>query len=717
MRVARFLPMRASGCPSGGFEMPLHLRAGGQLKRILLSGVLLLGGCGRTDSPLQLKTKIALQNVRLATSENVEAWLPQWDRKTFIVGMTEEVNLSKEDARIRAQTIFAGAIIRHSQAERFLQQSDLSQIKAIIASGLNPERQVLHADALLVSDVSQSVGQGLAPERLGIYFIKLSDVGNALSSLHNFGVADALRLRETVGQIDSLRSLMNAFNATWPVEWVEPNLVGYLKPRRTQTTQESALGLAPEFKYNTSIVAVLKRMRADSAFSFVEKSRQSLPAVNVAILDTGVDSSHPELKDQMFVNPAEKADGQDNDGNCFVDDIFGIDATSECGRDDGVDPKPGHADLGGAGKSCPRIRPNDELSANCGHGSHVAGIVAAKHGGDLSTMGICPSCRILSIRVAERCLQPDTQNKLECVKPTSKYDPLTSYEVDGGISDSSQIRALTYLYNLRAADNPGRLLVNVVNLSLGKYFASRTMSYIIRNLQRKNIIVVAAAGNDGTETPSYPAAYDSVVAVCATSEDYAQGAYGRAPFSNFGDWVDLCAPGTDIVSTIPGKTSDGGGLFVDKSGTSQATPFVAGALGYLLSYNGNTKSAAQIIELLKNAADSETLYNASYNRVPGSDERLYRACYTDTSVCDNLLGAGFLDLDAAIQGKRQSKTNFNFLANQPGGCIVGSLAFAQQAGGHVTYAFGSTPALLILLLAFFHFFRFLQRSAKKAKSS
>jgi subtilisin family serine protease len=702
--------------------MPLQLNTGGRLKRILLSGALLLGGCGRTDSPLQLKTKIAAHNVRLATSENVEAWLPLWDRKTFIVGMTEQVDLSTTDARIRAQTILAGAIIRYSQADSILRQDQLSQIKGIIAAGLNLERQVLHADAQLVSDDTPDnfIRDGAkisSPERLGIYFIKLSDVGNALSSLHNFGVADALRLRETVGQIDSLRSLMNAFNAAWPVEWVEPNLVGYLKPWRTQTVQESALGLAPEFKYNTSIVAVLKRMRADSAYSFVEKSRQSLPAVNVAILDTGVDSSHPELKDQMFVNSAEKADGQDNDSNCFVDDVHGIDATSECGRDDGVDPKPGHADLGGAGKSCPRIRPNDELSANCGHGSHVAGIVAAKHGGDLSTMGICPSCRILSIRVAERCLQPDTQNKLECVKPTSKFDPLTSYEVDGGISDSSQIRALTYLYNLRAPDNPGRLLVNVVNLSLGKYFASRTMSYIIRNLQRKNIIVVAAAGNDGTETPSYPAAYDSVVSVCATSEDYSQGAYGRAPFSNFGDWVDICAPGTDIVSTIPGKTSDGGGLFVDKSGTSQATPFVAGALGYLLAYNGNTKSAAQIIELLKNAADSETLYNSSNNRVPGSDERLYRACYTDTSVCDNLLGAGFLDLDAAIQGKRQSKTNFNFLANQPGGCIVGSLAFAQRAGGRVTNAFGSTPALLILVLALFRIFRLLQRSEKKAKSS
>ncbi|NBW80316.1 hypothetical protein EBR21_01050, partial [bacterium] len=310
--------------------------------------------------------------------------------------------------------------------------------------------------------------------------------------------------------------------------------------------------------------------------------------------------------------------------------------------------------------------------------------------------GICPSCKILSIRVAERCVQPDTTKAEECVRPTTKIDPLTSYEVDGGISDTSQIRALTYLYNLRAPDNPSRLLVNVVNLSLGKYFASRTMSYIIRNLQRKNIVVVAAAGNDGTETPSYPAAYDSVVSVCATSEDYAQGAYGRAPFSNFGDWVDICAPGTDIVSTVPGKTSDGGGLFIDKSGTSQATPFVAGAIGYLLSFNGNSKSAAQIIEMLKSGADSESLYNAPYNRVPGTDERLYRACYTDTSFCDNLLGAGFLDLDGAIQSKKQSKTNFNFQTNQPGGCIVSSVAFVELSGGRIPFALGSAPGVLFL---------------------
>ena len=135
---------------------------------------------------------------------------------------------------------------------------------------------------------------------------------------------------------------------------------------------------------------------------------------------------------------------------------------------------------------------------------------------------------------------------------------------------------------------------------------------------------------------------------------------------------------------------------------------MAGALGYLLSYNGNNKSAAQIIELLKSAADSETIYNAPYNRVPGTDQRLYRACYSDTSICDNLLGAGFLDLDAAVQGKKQSKTNFNFLTNQPGGCIVGSVAFMNNRGGPVVYGFGSAPAVLLMAMFLLWSYRALQ---------
>jgi subtilisin family serine protease len=685
---------------------------------VLLLIIPLITGCAGSGVDLRVKAKIPSHKVLLPTSQNIDVWQKSWDRKTFIVGMSEELNLSSDDALSRSRNIIAGSLIRAVEDRGFFSDSRHVDLQAAVASRLTLERVAMHDDALGVqSDRLDGDERSTRDERsrLSFYFLSVSDVRSALMSLVDAGVSRAQGLAETLTQPAGLKLFMSTVESSWPVEWIEPNLVGYLKPLPSTFPKDSALELAPEFKYNTAIVSVLKRIRADSAFSFVEKSKPKLPAVNVAILDTGVDSSHPELKDQMFVNPSEKADGQDNDNNCYVDDVHGIDATSECGKDSGADPKPGFADLGGPGKPCPRVRADDELSANCGHGSHVAGIIAAKHGGDLSTLGICPSCRILSIRVAERCIQPETAQRRECVKPTGKVDPLTSYEVDGGISDTAQIRALSYLYNLRAPDNSSRLLVNIVNLSLGKYFASRTMSYIIRNLQRKNIVVVAAAGNDGTETPSYPAAYESVVAVCATSEDYAQGAYGRAPFSNFGDWVDICAPGTDIVSTVPGKTSEGGGLFLDKSGTSQATPFVAGAIGYILSFKGNNKSAVQLIQILKSGADSESIYNAGYNRVPGSDQRLYRACYTDTSFCDNLLGAGFLDLDAAIQEKKQSQTNFNFLANQPGGCIVSSVAFRQAVGGPIIYGFGSAPALLGIAYLGLLFFRFCRSKLRGTK--
>jgi len=666
--------------------------------------LVILSGCGKQSIDTQIKAKVAEKDIRLPTAQNIQDWWSSWDKKSFIIGAVESSELIPESAVAQIKKSMVHALVADLSSQSSLPIAHLQSIEGQLVQGLRLERQSLINDAEIEKNPVgfDTPQQDESQLKITAYFLSLENIQSIFRLAAGAGLARAVDVMPSLENMTHVARLMSVIGRSWSVAWVEPSLLGYL-PKIPRSGQDSPLELAPEFKYNTSIVSVLKRVRADSAYSFVEKSKQALSSVTVAVLDTGVDVSHPELKDQMFINPNEKSDGIDNDNNCFVDDIHGIDATFECGRDDGVAPQPGFADLGGPGKACPRVRIDDELSANCGHGSHVAGIVAAKHGGDLSTLGICPSCKILSVRVAERCLQPDTNQAGECRRPTAAYDPLTSYEVDGGISDTSQVRALTYLYNLRAPDNPSRLLVNVVNLSLGKYFASRTMSYIIRNLQRKNIIVVAAAGNDGTETPSYPAAYDSVVAVCATSEDYANGAYGRAPFSNFGDWVDVCAPGTDIVSTIPGKTFDGGGLFVDKSGTSQATPFVAGALGYLLSYYGNNKSAAQIVELLKGSADSESLYNAPNNRVPGTGERLYRACYTDTSNCDNLLGAGFIDLDAAVQGKKQSKTNFNFMSNQPGGCVVGSIGQVHSLKVQVGYFLSGMPFVLMIGLLLMRF--------------
>src|SRR5215212_6634954 len=123
---------------------------------------------------------------------------------------------------------------------------------------------------------------------------------------------------------------------------------------------------------------------------------------------------------------------------------------------------------------------------------------------------------------------------------------------------------------------------DVVNLSLGGSGDSSVLSMAINRAYGQGAVVVAAAGNEGTNVPQYPAAYSKVIAVSATTTD------GRlASFSNRGDWVDLAAPGTDILST-----SKSGG-YQRRSGTSMAAPFVSGLAGLLASRGMSADSIRQ----------------------------------------------------------------------------------------------------------------------------
>jgi subtilisin family serine protease len=528
---------------------------------------------------------------------------------------------------------------------------------------------------------------------LGFMFVKLPNSENFLKTFGNASVIENLMGRSANKALSVFSWQQDALRSIPGVVWAEPNLVSTLSQARPSFVP------APEFGTTSPMAEIFRRIGADKAYESVYQANQTLSEVNVAVLDTGVDSYHPDLKANIFVNPRETAgDGIDNDGNCHIDDINGIDATVDCSKDPGIDPKPGSADLGGPGKSCPRNPDGkeDELTTNCGHGTHVAGIIAGKHGGNLSTLGVCPSCKIISVRVSERCLQPDTSANGDCVKPVDKFDPKTKWEVDGGIADTSQVRGLSYLFRLRQKDADDKLVTNVINMSLGKYFRSRAMAYVIRNLERLNIVVVAAAGNDNSDVPSYPAAYDSVVSVCATGTEQHRGIYGKAIFSNFGDWVDICAPGVDIYSTVPGLGGDGKGNFGNKSGTSQATPFVAGSIGYLLSVYKDIKSGAAYVKQLKKAANYEKLYTADYNT-------LYRACYANSDVCDNLLGTGFLDLGAAVQGREQTTVDESNGKAVSRGCVVSSIG--NKGPFFPRSAWSSMPILLLSGYVFFSFFR------------
>jgi thermitase len=221
-----------------------------------------------------------------------------------------------------------------------------------------------------------------------------------------------------------------------------------------------------------------------------ESTRGSTDIV-IAILDTGIDQSHEDLKVKLAGN-------LNFSGSKTVDDRYG-------------------------------------------HGTHVAGIAAAVTNNSLGVAGTCPACRLLNVKVLN----------------------------DNGSGSWSGIAN-----GIVAAADGG---AKVINLSLGGYSASSTVAAAVDYAWGKGAVLVAAAGNDNTSSQLYPAAYDEVIAVAATDNKDQ-----KASFSNYGNWVDIGAPGVSILSTAPDHPNRiwGRGVkYAYGSGTSMATPFVSGVAG------------------------------------------------------------------------------------------------------------------------------------------
>lgn len=200
--------------------------------------------------------------------------------------------------------------------------------------------------------------------------------------------------------------------------------------------------------------------------------------------------------------------------------------------DTGVDAT--HPDL--AGQLLPSIDFSSARSSNPvdthGHGTHVAGIIAAKRDNGIGIAGAAPNAKIL---------------------------PLKVFEADGTAYSSAIAEAITY------AANQG---VEVINMSLGSDVPDQVIRDAIAYALGKGVIVIAAAGNSGhLGSPAmYPAAWDEVIAVGAMDPEGQNVAY----FSNRGSYLDIAAAGEDVPSTVPGG-------YQYMSGTSMAAPFVAAA--------------------------------------------------------------------------------------------------------------------------------------------
>ena len=142
-----------------------------------------------------------------------------------------------------------------------------------------------------------------------------------------------------------------------------------------------------------------------------------------------------------------------------------------------------------------------------------------------------------------------------------------------------------------AADNGAK----VINMSLGGSSASSTLKRAVNYAWGKGVVLAAAAGNSGNRSPTYPAYYPNCIAVAATDSNDL-----KTSWSSFGSWVDVAAPGVDILSTFPNHSYQiGKALGYDKgSGTSMATPHVAGlaALVWATGYGTSNTSVRARIE-------------------------------------------------------------------------------------------------------------------------
>ncbi|GAB3146419.1 hypothetical protein GCM10027290_28170 [Micromonospora sonneratiae] len=193
-----------------------------------------------------------------------------------------------------------------------------------------------------------------------------------------------------------------------------------------------------------------------------------------------------------------------------------------------------------------------------GHGTFVAGIIAARPARDTGVVGIAPAVRILPIRQA---------------------------------NDANDGNAAGMARGIRAAVDAG---AKVINISASSFFPTVDLRTAVEYAAAKDVLIVAAASNEAEEgnPKAYPAAYPQVLAVGAIGPDGS-----RSGFSEFGNYLDLVAPGVDVISLSRG----GRGHVMDR-GTSYAAPFVAGVAALVRSYHPKL-SAGQVKRRLEQTAD------------------------------------------------------------------------------------------------------------------
>jgi subtilisin family serine protease len=298
---------------------------------------------------------------------------------------------------------------------------------------------------------------------------------------------ERLHVLKADGSNSNFQSLLGTLKNNPDVVYAEPNFIYHATTDDPQFSQLWGLSNTGKNEPKGKAGVVGADINATKAWELTTGSHQ----IKIAVIDTGVDYNHPDLKGNIWINEKELngKPGVDDDGNGFVDDIHGYNFAANTS-----DPMDGH-----------------------GHGTHVAGTIGALHNNGVGVAGVMGEVTIVPVKFLD----------------------------DSG---SGTLEAA-----LKAIDYATELNVDIMSNSWGGGGRSQALEDAIKRASDKGIIFTAAAGNSSTDndaTPSYPASYDvpNVVSVAALT---AQN--DLASFSSYGkNSVHIAAPGQNILSTVKG---------------------------------------------------------------------------------------------------------------------------------------------------------------------
>ncbi|MBC8526074.1 MAG: S8 family serine peptidase [Candidatus Cloacimonetes bacterium] len=324
---------------------------------------------------------------------------------------------------------------------------------------------------------------------------------------------------------EELETLANIKNE---IVYIQPN---YLNSMLSITPND------PEYYKQWGLEAI----KANQAWE-VEKGNEQ---IIIGFIDSGIDYNHPDLADNIWLYPDinnniwinngetgldvygndKRTNDIDDDGNGFIDDWMGWDFTDT----EMIDA------LGDF-----RERDNDPMD-DYGHGTHCAGIIGAQTNNNLGVAGGAWFCKLMNLRAGFRTPE------------------------GGFLEDDDVSSAIIY-----AVDNGAQ----IISISWGDTQMAPVIRDVCQYAYEMKVTIIVSAGNEHGVGLLYPAAFNNTISVSAVGEQLS-----LCSFSSYGEGIDLCAPGLNIISTFLNNE------YIEQSGTSMSAPFVVGAVSLILSQN------------------------------------------------------------------------------------------------------------------------------------